>query len=212
MLDKHAQTQKGAMNKKLRNALAESCKDFGLTDKALDELAKLGSEGLDSDASDEDITSKVDSLVPFAKAMQGEITRKTRTQKPSQKSQSKREGDDEGNEQNDDVPAWVEEYMKPIKESLQKLQDENASLKAEKAAGERKSVISAKAKELGIPDYLMKHVSFADDADVVSELTAFKQELVNNNLMPKDAAHESGKIEEGFKADAKSWAEALPNK
>ena len=200
------------MNKKLRKALAESCKDFGLTDKALDELTKLGSEGLDDDASEEDITSKVDSLVPFAKAMQGEITRKTRTSKPSQKSQSKNEGDNEGDEQSENVPAWVEEYMRPIKDSLQKLQDENATLKAEKAAGERKNLISAKAKELGIPDYLMKRITIADDANIDSELSAFKQELVTNNLMPKDAVHETGKIEEGFKADAKSWAEALPNK
>jgi hypothetical protein len=202
------------MKKKVRNLLADKCKDFGLTDKALDELAKLGSEGLGDDASDEDIESKVDSLVPFAKAMQGEITRKTRGNKQtqSQKSKSTEEVDNEGDEQNENVPAWMESYMKPFKDSLQKLQEENATLKAEKAAGERKNLIAAKAKELGIPDYLMKRVSFADDADIDTELAAYKQELVTNNLMPKDAVHETGKIEDGFKADAKSWAESLPNK
>lgn len=200
------------MNKKLRNALAEACKDFGLTDKALDELTKLGSEGLGSDASDEDVATKVDSLVPFAKAMQGEITRKTRTPKPSHKPKSTDEGGDEGTEQNDEIPAWMEAYMKPIKDSLQRLQDENETLKAEKAAGERRTQISEKARVLGIPDYLMKRVTFAEDADIDAELAAYKQELVTNNLMPKDAAHETGKIEDGFKADAKSWAEALPNK
>lgn len=50
---------------------------MGLTEKALGELVELGSEGLADDASDEDIEKKVDSLVPFAKAMQAEITRKT---------------------------------------------------------------------------------------------------------------------------------------
>lgn len=202
------------MNKKLRTFLADKCKDFGLTDKALDELAKLGSEGLDENVSDDDISAKVDSLVPFAKAMQGEITRKTRGHKTtqSQKSQSDNEGENEGEKQNEDIPAWMEAYMKPFKDSLQKLQEENASLKAEKAAGERKDRISAKAKELGIPDYLMKRVAFAEDANIDDELAAYKQELVNNNLMPKDAAHETGKIEDAFKADAKSWAESLPNK
>lgn len=209
--EKHFNTN-GNMKKKVRNMLAEKCKDFGLTDKALDELAKLGSEGLGDDASDEDIESKVDSLVPFAKAMQGEITRKTRGKAQSQKSQSTEEGGNEGDGQGENVPAWMESYMKPFKDSLQKLQEENATLKAEKAAGERKSLIAAKAKELGIPDYLMKRVSFADDADIDSELAAYKQELVTNNLMPKDAVHETGKIEDAFKADAKSWAESLPNK
>jgi hypothetical protein len=106
----------------------------------------------------------------------------------------------------------MEAYMKPIKDSLQRLQDENETLKAEKAAGERRTQISEKARVLGIPDYLMKRVTFAEDADIDAELAAYKQELVTNNLMPKDAAHETGKIEDGFKADAKSWAEALPNK
>ena len=84
--------------------------------------------------------------------------------------------------------------------------------KAEKAKGERQKLISAKAKELGIPDYLMKRVAIPEDADIDSELAAYKQELVTNSLMPKDAAHETGKIEDAFKADAKSWAESLPNK
>lgn len=58
------------MKKKFRKLLSEKCKDMGLTDKALDHLVEIG-EGLADDASDEDIAAKVDSLVPYAKAMQG---------------------------------------------------------------------------------------------------------------------------------------------
>ena len=80
------------MKKKFRTALSERCKDFGLTDKALDDLTELGIKSLKDDASDEDITKAVDLLVPYAKAIQGEITRKTRkttqsAEKPSSEQQ-----------------------------------------------------------------------------------------------------------------------------
>ncbi|EKC66961.1 hypothetical protein OBE_05683, partial [human gut metagenome] len=65
---------------------------------------------------------------------------------------------------------------------------------------------------LGIPDYLMKRVSFAEDADLDKELADYKQELVTNNLMPKEQAHETGSSKEAMEADAKAWAESLPNK
>lgn len=196
------------MKKKFRKLLSEKCKDMGLTDKALDELVEIGSEGLDDDASDEDIAAKVDSLVPYAKAMQGEITRKTRSPKSqSKKPQSKREGEDDG-EDDDEAPEW----FKPFQQKLTALETENATLKAEKAKTTRQAEISAKAKKLGIPDYLMKRVSFAEDADLDKELADYKQELVNNNLMPKEQAHETGTTKEAMEASAKAWAESLPNK
>ena len=101
---------------------------MGLTDKALDDLVEIGAEGLADDASDEDIAAKVDSLVPYAKAMQGEITRKTQRPKPqSKKPQSNDEGEDEGGNE-DEAPEW----FKPFQKKLTDLETENAALKAEK--------------------------------------------------------------------------------
>ena len=196
------------MKKKFRKLLSEKCKDMGLTDKALDDLVEIGAEGLADDASDEDIAAKVDSLVPYAKAMQGEITRKTQRPKPqSKKPQSNDEGEDEGGN-DDEAPEW----FKPFQKKLTDLETENAALKAEKAKTMRQAEISAKAKKLGIPDYLMKRVSFAEDADLDKELADYKQELVTNNLMPKEQAHETGSSKEAMEAAAKAWAESLPNK
>lgn len=181
---------------------------MGLTDKAFDELAELGSEGLADDASDEDIAAKVDLLVPFAKAMQGEITRKTRSPKPqSKKVPSEGEGEDEGGN-GDEAPEW----FKPFQQKLNALETENATLKAEKAKTSRQADIAAKAKKLGIPEYLMKRVSFADDADIDKELADYKQDLVKNNLMPKEQAHELGNTDEAMKAEAEAWAKSLPTK
>lgn len=197
------------MNTKLRKTISELCKDMGLTEKALDELSELGSQGLTETSTDEDIKKAADSLVPYAKLMQGEITRKT--SKRNQSTKKVDEGDDEGNDK-EGIAALIREQLAPMKEQLDALKGENEKLKAEKAKGERLAVIAEKAKSLGIPDYLMKHYTLADDADIEKELSAFKQELVNNNLMPKDAGQVTGKSEEQMKADAKAWAESLPNK
>lgn len=196
------------MKKKFRSILSERCKDMGLTDKALDDLTELGIKGLKDDASDEDITKAVDSFVPYAKAMQGEITRKTRkTTQQSTEKQSEGEGEGEGGKGGEEMPEWA----KGFQAKLDALEKENATLKAEKTKSERAAAIAEKAKKLGIPDYLMKRVSFADDADLDKELADYKQELVTNNLMPKDAASEKGDKDEAMKADAKSWAESLPS-
>lgn len=102
------------MKKKFRKLLSEKCKDMGLTDKALDDLVEIGAEGLADDASDEDIAAKVDSLVPYAKAMQGEITRKTQRPKPqSKKPQSNDEGEDEGGN-DDEAPEWFKPFQKKL--------------------------------------------------------------------------------------------------
>lgn len=197
------------MKKKIYKLLSDKCKDMGLTDKALDELAELGSEGFDENASDEDIADKVAILVPFAKAMQGEITRKTSKKKTIIQKQSDNEGDDEGNKINDNqAPDW----FKPFQDKLSALESENSKLKEEAKRATKQGEVSKLAKELGIPDYLMKRVSFADDADIKKELEDYKQELVNNNLVPKEQAHEVGATTEAMKADAKAWAASLPNK
>ncbi len=202
------------MKKKFLSLLTEKCKDMGLTSKALDDLVEMGTEGLADDASDEDISKKVDSLVPFAKAMQAEITRKTRKDTSKQSKKQSTEDDGEGNEgkNGDNEPEWFKNAMKKRDEELAELKRENETLKAEGAKKSRSEQIAAKAKELGIPDFLMKRFSMADDADIEKELTEYKQDLVTNKLMPQDAAHELSGSEEAMRNEAKAWAEGLPNK
>lgn len=197
------------MNKKLLTVLQAKCKDFGLSEKAIEDLATSGSEGLTDETSDEDIEKKADSLVPFAKLMQAEVTRKAQNKKPVEKPAEAPKG---GN--SEEEPEWFKTYKaeqeKQLKE-LKELKDENAAMKLEKSKAERGAAIAAKAKELGIPAFLMKHISLADDADIEKELTEYKQELVTNNLMPADKADIISSSEQAAKDDAKSWANALPN-
>lgn len=202
------------MKEKFKKELIQKTKDLGLSAKAIEDLVAIGINGLADDASDEDITEKVDSLLPFAKAMQGEVTRKTQKSKSTKKAKSKKEDDDDDDDDDDDegkgdeIPKWA----KAMQETLNGLKAENESLKAEKAKAQRKADISAEAKKLGIPEYLMKRITIADDADITKELTEFKQELVNNSLLHKGAPADEGKKEEAMKADAESWAKSLPDK
>lgn len=194
------------MNKKLLQTLQDKCKDFGLSEKALEDLAKSGSEGLTDESSDEDIETKANSLVPFAKLMQAEVTRKAQNKKPEEKAAETPKG---GN--SDDEPEWFKNYKIEQEKQLKELKDENAAMKLEKSKAERGASIAAKAKELGIPDYLMKRFSLADDADIAKELTEFKQELVTNKLIPADRADIISTSEQAAKDDAKVWAGSLPN-
>ena len=204
------------MNAKLLKALSERCKDMGLTSRALDELTEIGSEGLANDASNEDIEKSAIALSRYAKLTQAEITRKTSGKRNKQSSSNNTQSSNEGDEGDNttaanDIQAMIDARFKKYDERVLALESENAALKKEKAQAERSATIAEKAKKLGIPDYLVRRMSFADDADIDKELEAVRQEMVNDNLMPKSAAHESGKIEEAMKADAKSWAQSLPS-
>lgn len=197
------------MKKKLLAALTAKCKQYGLTPKAIEELVELGASDLTDEATDDEIAAKVDSLVPYARLMQGEITRKTRKKSSAKPSKDEGNGEEEDGENGeDDEPAW----MKKFNERLEALETENKMLKEEKAKTERASLIADKSKKLGIPEYLVKRMSFAEDADLDKELSDLKQDLVNDNLMPKDRSHELGTSEEEAKAAAEAWAQTLPDK
>ena len=192
------------MTKKLLKVLQAKCKDFGLSEKAIEDLATSGSEGLKEDSSDEDIEKTADSLARYAKLMQAEVTRKSQKKVVEDpKPQDEGKGSDE--------PEWFKNYKAEQERAMKELKDENAAMKLEKSKADRNATIAAKAKELGIPDFLMKRISIADDADIDKELTEYKQELVTNSLMPVDKADILSSSEQAAKDDAKAWANTLPN-
>lgn len=120
------------MYKKLLTVLQAKCKDFGLSEKAIEDLATSGSEGLTDETSNEDIEKKADSLVPFAKLMQAEVTRKSQNKKLVEKSAEDPKG---GNSETE--PEWFKTYKAEQEKQLKELKDENAAMKLE----DRKSVV-----------------------------------------------------------------------
>lgn len=192
------------MNKKLLTVLQAKCKDFGLSKTAIEDLYKTGSEGIKDDTSDEDIDKIADSLVPYAKLMQAEVTRKAQKPKPSTTA------DGQGEENNgEDEPEWFKKYKTATDKKLADLETENATLKSEKSKAERTALINSTAKKLGIPSALMKHFTLGDDADVEKELTDFKQELITEKLMAADKADITSSSEQAAKDDAEAWAKTL---
>lgn len=196
------------MNKKLLTALQAKCKDFGLTDNAIEDLCKTGSEGLADDASDGDIEKKADSLVPFARMMQGEVTRKAQKKSPKE-TKITTEKEEKGGESEE--PDWFKNYRAEQEEKLAAITAENEKLKSERSKSERDALIAKTAEELGIPSFLMKRVSLAEDADVKKELTEYKQELVNNKLVSAEKADITSSSAEAAKDDAQAWAKSLPD-
>lgn len=194
------------MIKKLLKVLQAKCKDFGLSEKAIEDLATSGSEGLTDESSDEDIEAKADSLVPYAKLMQAEVTRKAQ-KKPAEKEEKLSPKEEKSIEE----PEWFKNYKAEQEKQLKELKDENAAMKLERSKAERGAAIASKAKELGIPDFLMKRIAIADDADIEKELTEYKQELVTNSLMPADKADIISSSDKAAKDDAKQWANQLPD-
>lgn len=196
------------MNRKLFTALQAKCKDFGLTDNAIEDLCRTGSEGLSDDASEEDIENKADSLVPFARMMQGEVTRKAQKKSPKD-SKTNTEKEDKGGES--DEPDWFKTYRAEQERRLAEITAENEKLKSERSKSERDALIARTAEELGIPAFLMKHISLAEDADVKTVLTEYKQELVNNKLVSAQEADITSSSAEAAKDDAQTWAKSLPD-
>lgn len=206
------------MNTKLRKSLSELCKDFGLTDKALDELAENGSQGLKDDSSDEDVKKVADSLVNFARMMQGEITRKTSKSKHEEEKSAllKQIEELKAKLQNPnptpeppktDEPEWFKSYREQQELAFNQLKEENERIKLEQAKRLRTEQINAKAKELGIPSFIMKNVAIADDADYEKVLSEIKQELVNNSLDGQFSDPRA--IEEADKSAALNYVNSL---
>lgn len=210
------------MNKKLLANLKAKCKDFGLNNKALEELATIGSEGISDESSDEDIENIAETLVPYAKAMQAEVTRKlqgkqTRTPRTTEANVDPASGEEGGSESNDgrkgeeQIPSYLKKFMEEMREENKKLSKKLTDYEKKEAASIRKSAISAKAKELEIPEHLMKRFAIGDDEDITEVLTEFKQSLVDNGLPMGGSSPISSSSDEEVKEDAMSWAKKLPD-
>lgn len=201
------------MKEKIKEKLQDAVKDYGLSEEAIESLVSAASKGLKDDASDEDITKAVNTFAEIGKAMQGETTRKVQAAKKQFEEDSKKLEDETKGKKEDpskDMPDSFKTWKAEIEKTIKTLQDENAALKSEKKSADRASEIAGIAKELGIPDYLMKNYAIADDADARKQLTEFKQDLVNNKLLPKDAGGNKITEDAAIAQEAEDWVKNLP--
>lgn len=200
------------MKEKFLEQLKDKVKDFGISDKAIAALAEQASEGFNDDTTEEDVTKAVDFYARIAKTMQGEVTRKTQRTKDSKDSTKDSKDSTDGKDgDDDDTPAWFAKFQNKQSEAINALKAELAEMKTAKSKADRNALIASKAKEMGIPAGLIKHVTIDDDADIDETLTTLKQELVNDKLLPEKGG-EQGSDDTAMAQAAEEWAKSLPDK
>lgn len=200
------------MKQKFSEMVKANVKDFGLTDKAIEDLIATSIEGIDEKTTEEELKKMADSLTPFARLMQAEITRKAQSIKAKKEPTPPQKEKEETQQttKSEEEPDWFKNYKIEQDKTISALKNENEKFRQERASAERGRVISETAKRLGIPDFLMKTYKIEDDADVEQNLLAFKQELVTNSLLPKEAPSPATQ-EKAMIEEAKKWAASLPD-
>lgn len=175
------------MHKKLLEILTAKCKDMGLSAESIQQIAEVASNGLADDATDADVEERANQYVPVLKAMQGEATRwvnaknKQPQQQPQQQPQTKPQEDDVVAKA---IAAVEEKYGTKLQEAT----DTVTKLQRQLAESERKGVISAAMKQLGLTERDMEFVTVPADANVTEYLGKYKQSLVDRGLKPADSS------------------------
>ena len=212
------------MKEKIMTALKTKYSNLGFSAKALDGVASV----LEKTVTDESqIETAVSGVEPLLKVFQAESDR-ARTEYNALKGElealkekaapSPANGGGQGKkiEPNDEEPAWFNAYKQQQEERYNAIKTENDTLKAEKAKAERMNLITAKAKELGIPEWRMKEgFVIADNADekaIDDYLASVQKNLVTAGLEGKGSGFPISTPEAQGKELAKAWAETLPDK
>ena len=96
----------------------------------------------------------------------------------------------------------LEEKWKPYQQEIE-------TYKAEKAKSERQTLITSKAKELGLTDSDMEFVTVPEGKDVSEFLTGYKQSLINRGLKPAESEGAQVGDEQVQNAVADDWLGSL---
>lgn len=193
------------MNKKLLETLKAKCKDMGLSEAALEQIAGIASNGLAETATDEAIEERAKQYVPILQAMQGEATRWA--QKNKQEPPTPPTPPAPPQPKLDEAEPWKAAIAEIEKKYAGVMETQNTTiqeLQAKLAASERTGVIAAAMKKLGLTEADMEFVSIPADANIDEYLGKYKQSLVNRGLKPADpnASKEAKDKAESDMADA----------
>ena len=175
------------MNKKLLELLTAKCKDMGLSEAALQQIAGIASNGLDENATAEAIEERVKQYEPIMKAMQSEATRWA--QKKQQEPHTPATPPAPPTPEPDEAEPWkaaIEAMEQKYAGTLKTQSDTIAQLQQQLEGGQRNAVIAAEMKKLGLTEADMEFVTIPADAKVDEYLGKYKQSLVNRGLKPAD--------------------------
>lgn len=179
------------MNKKLFEKVKSLCKDTGLSEKYLEAITDKIGGSIEDDSTDEAAIETTANLVAdVAKESQGEATRWASKKKdPKTKPNQDPDHDPEPDPDPDPKDSETAKLLKQMQAQMKKQGDELAALKADRAKGERKTLIEGLMETHKIPSYLRSTLakSIADDEDAEATIKEFAQGLITNGLPTKDS-------------------------
>lgn len=199
------------MKEKIFESLKREYSNLGLADEILQGHAEsLAATGF---VTDENLNVVVSSQKTFLSSLQSGIDK--RVTDAVNKAREKKEESVKGGEQDKNATDIQKMISDAIESKLTPLQQKLNAYEAKEQQASRATLISNKAKELGIPEWRQKE-GFAitddmDDAAINSYLSSVKQNIVTNQLEGKETAFPLSTPEEQGKELAKQWAESLPD-
>lgn len=202
------------MNKALYTKVKDRCKDTHLSEKYLKEITESIGDVVEDDSTDEELIEKTATkIVNIAKSSQGEATRWAQNAKENANQGKKGEGESE----EDDDPqkgkgkGKTEHDDDPHAARIKELEDEIAQMKGEKSKAKRSSDIASVMEKHKIPTYLRNRLakSIGDEEDIEEAVTAIKQDLITDGLMPKDGEGEKAASDKQIDSAADALLESI---
>lgn len=177
------------MNKALLEKVKDLCKDYGLSEKYLEETTEaMGGHIADDSTETEEIEKVANQVATVAKASQGEATRWAAKKAAKKKVKTDDDPDDDDDSDDEDEKkkkkSKKSEEEDPMEARIKALEEKLEKAEAEKSKNARKSQIEAAMEEHKIPKYLRARFakSIDDDEDIEDAVKTYKQELITNGL------------------------------
>lgn len=179
------------VKKKLLALMTAKCggettlKNMGLSEKFIEEIAGIASNGLTDAATDEEIEARANLFSPMLKTTQGEATRwaQAKQEPPVPPTPPVPPNPLEGG----DWKKALEDFQKTFAEQMEtKYGKTITELQTQLQSKERDATITAEMTRLGLTATDMEFVTVPSDANVPEFLGKVKQSLVNRGLKPAD--------------------------
>lgn len=193
------------MNKVLQQKVKDKCKDMGLSEEYVNGITEvLGADIADDSTDEAAIETAANRIADIAKRSQGEATRWAQKKQPVQPTPPTPPTPPASQV---DVNAILEQVRQETDKRFKKLEEQNATLIAERDKAERSNAIGAAFNKHRIPDYLREYVTVPESvetAKIEEYVVGMAQKLVTQQLpgMSTDGPQVASQQETQAAADA----------
>lgn len=199
--------------KKLTDKVQAKCKDMGLSEKHLNDLAEALGTGITEDSTDEEVDKVVNLIVSVAKSTQSEATRwaQKKEQKPEEK---KPEEKPEEKKTPEEEPPYFKAFRESLEKRINTLEEKEKQSAKEKAAAKRTADIEAALDKYKIPQAIRKYVGNvpADVEDVDKFIAEAAQTVVTSQLPLAGGGEHKVATEKAVEETGKGWFQRLTGK